>query len=203
MLLAAPLLVIVMETISASSHREPECPSPVRRAAASAAQARWITGGDPRRLGIRWAILLIIVQIAFSFTVTILMQLGSYEGPSALLSLFVPWYLITLPSAVYFMIIVGLQWRHSKRILIPSFLVLASYSGVLWPNLVQIYVRNLQWLPFFEKSTRLDKSRNALLLHVVALAILVAAYIFYVMVTALVRKRSLRAGVGETSTIQV
>jgi len=203
MLLAVPFLVITMEAISAIDHHESgDNPSPDRRifGSSTTAQAHWeIRAPPPHTIGIRWAILLILWQASFCFVVSMMEYLQADKGPSEALRLLIPWYLITLPSAVYFMALLGFQWRRCHRFIIfLTFLVLAAYSTATWPVSTHAVMLHMSWnyfLPSHDTAIRGTQDFwKCLLLQIITLAVLLSMYIFGVLVVGLVRKgSSLRA----------
>jgi len=97
----------------------------------------WHICGRSHKLGLRWAVLLLIVQLSFAVAATLIeyiRQPGLFTSGSTLQS-FWPWYFVTLPSAMYFMVIFGIEARGSKRISIATFFITGSYSCLLWPRL--------------------------------------------------------------------
>lgn len=207
MLLAAPVFVITMETISANNDRENGYLSPLRQPSTSVTHVvvHWKPGDQLPTAGLRWSMLLLILQVPFAFSVTLYMCLMSNVGPSIWLKFLIPWYCITLPSAVYFMVVLGIERRRFKRILIPIFLFLISYTtSLFWVKFTAGYNWSDHGVSYFYLLSKNDNSWDGsdlyeiAVLNLAASGLLVGLYIIYVLVAALSRKIFRRRGNGNT-----
>jgi len=138
--------------------------------------------------------------------------MASSVGPSIWFKFLIPWYCVTLPSAVYFMVVRAMEWRQSKRILIFILSLFSAYSVVLfWMKLIHSYTWFNHGPSYSYLMTKDDNTLDGsdlfeiVGLHLAALGPLVGLYILYVFVAAWSRKIFRRHGNQGTpciSTVQ-
>jgi len=105
-------------------------PSP---SASAASYTHWRTCNHQHKIRIGWAFLLLMLQAWYASISSLLWYSISPDRPTAALRSYFPWLFITLPSAMYFMVILAIEARGSKAVNISGFITATVYSVALWP----------------------------------------------------------------------
>jgi len=112
----------------------------------------WRSCSHQRSLGIRWTVLLLVFQVWYTFATTLYAFLYDWEGPTASLKPYTAWYVVTLPSTVYFMLLFTMEAKGSRKVNIPCFTLMVMYSAgtcpmfsivyYLWPTCTNMWCGN-------------------------------------------------------------
>ena len=103
---------------------------------------------------LRVVLLPVILQLASqpTFATTLYAFLYDWEGPTASLKPYTAWYVVTLPSTVYFMLLFTMEAKGSRKVNIPCFTLMVMYSAgtcpmfsivyYLWPTCTNMWCGN-------------------------------------------------------------
>ncbi|KAK4447244.1 hypothetical protein QBC34DRAFT_496340 [Podospora aff. communis PSN243] len=162
-----------------------EIHTPFQSPATPCSSGDWPTCGHHHRLGSRWVVALLLIQLWYISSTTTFTYLG--EGrPVRTIQKYLPWFLITHPSAVYLMTAIGLDARGSKRAMVPALLFLSFYVASMWPFLID----SLRYLSV-ARGMETHMWDNGLF-HFLVMVVIVALYLLCVCVMAGVMKLSRR-----------
>jgi hypothetical protein len=146
------------------------------------------TCGPQPEIRIGWAFFLLMLQAWYASITTLLWYSIHSERPTTALQSHLPWLFITLPSAIYFMVILALAAQGSKVANALGFVILAVYSATLWPV-------SLSKLAGDTKRSLVDDKWPSPVIYVLASSTFVGLYMVFVYAAALYRRLTGREAV--------